>query len=991
MEQDPYEEFLATKSMRAKATGFDPGLLTRKAQCQLFEWQQHIVRIAINAGKFALFEDCGLGKSPQQLIWSDEVAKHTGQPVLILCPLAVAAQTVSEGEKFGVKVTHIREAEELGRSGVFITNYDRLEKFSEELRRLSGVVLDESSIIKNAEGKTRRMITEAFSVTPFRLCCTATPAPNDYAELGQHAEFLGVMTAGQMLATWFINDTSETNNGWRLKKHARADFWRWVGSWAACISKPSDIGFSDEGYILPPLELHNHSIAVDEVAGRQDGELFRSASVSAATLQKEARFSITERCAMAVGIAVNEDSPCIIWCELNDESEMLKKLLPEAVEIKGSDNERKKERAAMWFCGMPMTYDELHSIGKSDKLAACGNQNTQPIERGNTTTQNQSGSGDDPRAGVRQKTLNTCVDIISQINPNSNDQESNRTRLISAGESNTQPRKKSGRRHANNLQNGSDQIQEKENSSDSESSDLQSRNLNQSLFGKEEGAPSADSPINQGHSSSPLLITPMQQEESEESYVPRATSDSENSGTQQKCFAEPSNTFRCLISKPEIFGFGMNMQVCTRQVFVGQSWSMERQYQAIRRSYRFGQDKPVHIHFVTPSTLGDVRVRVREKFAAHETMKLEMKEAAKQLTGNKDQSIDTKEIPELSSERWNIYNGDCVTVARKFIESQSVGCTIFSPPFMDLFTYSDRSEDMGNCSTPAAFMEHFKYLVDEITRVTMPGRECVVHCGDLLSSKWKDGIIGLKNFSDLIERAYCGDPLDVIQSVSNALMSTSSAMFLPGDWTLHTRVTIWKDPVIEMQRTKAHGLLYKTLKKDSSQSRVGMPDYLLVFRRRGDNPKPVAHTEHDFELDAWQKIASPVWMDIEQGNVLNRKGSKEAADERHICPLQLDVIERAIKLWSAPGDLIYSPFTGIGSEGYQAVKMQRRFVGSELKASYFKDAALWLKQAESERELFPMQLGIDVPPVTPPPEVKPRKKKAEKQEPTEEIQPASLF
>ncbi len=182
-------------------------------------------------------------------------------------------------------------------------------------------------------------------------------------------------------------------------------------------------------------------------------------------------------------------------------------------------------------------------------------------------------------------------------------------------------------------------------------------------------------------------------------------------------------------------------------------------------------------------------------------------------------------------------------------------------------------------------------------------------------------------------------------------MSACGELFSPFDWTLHSRVTIWKNPVTEMQRTKAHGLLYKTLKKDSSNSRVGMPDYLLVFRRKGDNPRPIAHGESEFHLDDWQQIASPVWMDIEQGNVLNRQGSKEANDERHICPLQLDVIERALKLWSAPGDLVYSPFTGIGSEGYTAVKMGRNFVGSELKESYFKDAAQWLRQAESEQEL----------------------------------------
>lgn len=741
---DDYEEFIAGKRRRAEQSGFDCKKLTRKgAKYQLFDWQQHVTRIALKAGKFALFEDCGLGKSGQQIIWADEVAKHTGKPVLILCPLAVANQTVAEGEKFGVIVKHVREPEELGKKGIFITNYDRLEKFAHLIKTLGGVVLDESSLLKSFTGKTRIMLTEAFADTEYKLCCTATPAPNDYTELGQHAEFLNVMTSGQMLATWFINDTADTGT-WRLKKHARADFWRWVGSWAACISKPSDIGFSDDGYELPPLELHNHSIAVDEVTGAGDGELFRASSVSAATLQKEARFSIKERCELAISVAMEDGNPCIVWCELNDESEILSALLKEKesefVEVVGSDS----------------------ALSKESKLG---------------------------------------------------------------------------------------------------------------------------------------LFT-----DGEKGYI---------------------------VTKPEMGGFGLNWQHCRRQVFVGQSWSMERQYQAIRRSYRFGQDQPVHIHFITPSTLGDVRVRVREKFAAHETMKLEMKEAAKELTGTKDASHDTDEIPNLAGDAWNIYNGDCVAVARKHIANDSVGLSIFSPPFSDLFTYSSRSEDMGNSADMQEFMKHFRFQAEELFRVTMPGRECAVHCGDLLSTKWKHGVIELQDFSGEISR-----------------------MFRDVGFLFHSRVTIWKSPVTEMQRTKAHGLLYKTLRKDSSNSRVGMPDYLLVFRKPGENPVSIVHTESDFSLADWQEIASPVWMTIEQGNVLNRKGSKETGDERHICPLQLDVIERALKLWSAPGDLVYSPFTGIGSEGYQAIKMQRRFVGSELKASYFKDAAQWLRQAESERELF---------------------------------------
>lgn len=768
-----YDQFLAAKQKRAIRVGFEPENLSREgSQCTLFAWQDAVTRISLRAGRYALFCDCGLGKSGMQLLWADEVAKKTRMPVLILCPLAVAAQTVAEGVKFGVAVTHIREREELGKTGVFITNYDRIERFADEVNRIGGIVLDESSILKNMMGKTRAMLTDLFAKTRYKLCCTATPAPNDYTELGQHAEFLNVMSAMQMLATWFINDTSNTGT-WRLKKHARDDFWRWVGSWAACISKPSDIGYSDEGYILPPLELHNHTIAVDEVEGAPEGELFRAASVSATNLHRESRYSLDARCEMAVKIATETDEPCIVWCELNDESAKLKSLFDEKlkdsgiefVEIKGADSSASKERK---------------------------------------------------------------IDTFTK------------------GEA------------------------------------------------------------------------------------------------------------RIIISKCDITGHGVNWQHCREQVYVGQSWSMEQQYQAIRRSYRFGQTMPVHIHFLTPSTLGDVRVRVREKFAAHEVMKEEMKLAAKEIMEPKKISKESDDIPVEKSDNWTVYNGDCVRVYQG-LESESVGFSVFSPPFADLFCYSDRNADMGNCSGLAEFMEHFRFLIKELYRVTMPGRLCAAHCCDLLATKWKHGSIHLQDFTRVIEEAFCGDSDDFLTSLSSSLKNSTKKAFKANGWLLHSVVTIWKNPVVEMQRTKAHGLLYKTLKKDSSASRVGCPDYLLVFKKPGANPKLIANNPDDFSCDEWEKIAEPVWMDIDQGNVLNRKGSKESGDERHICPLQLDVIERALRLWSAPGDLVSSPFTGIGSEGYQAVKMGRKFVGAELKPSYFRDACLWIKQAESEQDLFALK------------------------------------
>lgn len=269
------------------------------------------------------------------------------------------------------------------------------------------------------------------------------------------------------------------------------------------------------------------------------------------------------------------------------------------------------------------------------------------------------------------------------------------------------------------------------------------------------------------------------------------------------------------------------------------------------------------------------------------------------------------------------YNGDCVSVVSQ-LPDRSVGFSVYSPPFSNLFCYSDSEADMGNSADDAEFLTHYGYLLGEIARVMKPGRLCAVHCSDLPFTKWKDGVIGIKDLSGMIVRAH------------------EEAGFV-----LHSRVTIWKDPVVEMTRTKALGLLYKQLQKDSTKSRTGMPDYLLVFRAPGENAEPVGQEAAKFPVEQWQKWASPVWMDIRQTDTLNVQQARENKDEKHICPLQLGLIERATLLWSNPGDVVLSPFMGIGSEGFVALKQRRRFVGVELKDSYFRVAAKNLAAAEA--------------------------------------------
>lgn len=727
-----YDEFIKDKSRAHIASGFEPLPIT----APLFDWQSHVVKWAVRKGRAALFEDCGLGKTIQQLEWAHQVRQHTRRPVLILTPLSVAAQTAREAEHFGITAQVVESGDEISGEGIWITNYEKLDKF--DYVDVAGVVLDESSILKSFTGKTRQRLAERFWETPYKLACTATPSPNDYTEFGQHADFLGVCTPAQMLCTFFINDTFNTGD-WRLKKHAEGEFWKWVASWAACVSKPSDIGYDDAGYTLPNLKLETVIVDVDETEAANEGELFRNATLSATTMHKEMRMTADARVRAVADLVNPSDETWIVWCNTNDESERLAKAIPNAVEIRGSDTAKKKETAAADF-----------------------------------------------------------------------------------------------------------------------------------VDGK----------------------------------------------------------IRVLISKSGIFGYGMNWQHCRNIAFVGLSYSFEDFYQALRRSYRFGQTREVNAYVVHATTEGAIMRTIARKINQHSEMQKSMKIAAEAFReGTKELTMKT-DINKREGNGWTVYHGDCVRVA-KSLPDASVDFSVFSPPFADLFTYSDDLQDMGNCNDLEEFTKHFEILIKELSRIMVPGREVAVHCVDLLSTKWKHGRIEFQDFSGEIIRA-----------------------FWRHGFLFHSRICIWKSPVTEMQRTKAHGLLHKTLTTDSSCSRVGSADYLLVFRNGMDSAKPVTKDRTKYPVSWWQEVASPVWMTVDQGRVLNKDGARDHKDEKHICPLQLDVIERAIELWSNPGDLVYSPFTGIGSEGVGALTLDRRFVGSELKESYFKQACENLAGAKLQTDLF---------------------------------------
>lgn len=338
-----YDTFLQSKRATTQATGIDIPLSALSEQ--LFPFQRDIVQWALRKGRVAIFAECGLGKTFMQLSYGDIVHRETGGDLLILAPLAVASQTVAEGAKLGIAVQYCRTQADV-KPGLNITNYEMLEHFDPS--HFIGVICDESSILKSYMGKTKRALVDAFASTPYRLCCTATPAPNDVMEIGNHAEFLGIMPAPEMLMRWFINDTMASGH-YRLKGHAQKDFWAWVASWAISLCKPSDLGYSDEGFALPELIIRRHYVEVDITIGVEQGQLFRAPMMSATNLHKEMRLTCADRAQAVADLVNGSDETWAVWCNTNYEADELVKLIPDAIEVRGSESIAEKERKIMAF------------------------------------------------------------------------------------------------------------------------------------------------------------------------------------------------------------------------------------------------------------------------------------------------------------------------------------------------------------------------------------------------------------------------------------------------------------------------------------------------------------------------------------------------------------------------------------------------------------------------------------------------------------------
>lgn len=703
-----YTDFLETKRKNFIESGFD--IEENKLNPLLKDFQKFGVKTALFKGKFALFFDCGLGKTFCQLEWAKQVSIKTKRKVLILAPLAIIQQTKKEANKFGIDSRHFD-----------ITNYDQLKNIDVSI--YSGVVLDESSILKGRDGKTSSLILELFKSTPYKLCCTATPSPNDHMELGQHSEFLGGMSYLEMLAMFFVHDGGETSK-WRLRKHAKDNFWKYVSSWSIAIDNPVTLGFNGDGYTLPEIEYIEHIIPVENLSQT----LFGDVAVSATELHKDLNRSFDLRIAKTLELVNNIENQCIIWGLKNSETDTLSKLLDNSINVQGSDSPE---------------YKAKYLNGFSD------------------------------------------------------------------------------------------------------------------------------------------------------------------------------NDFKNLITKTSIASFGMNYQQCSDMIFMSYDFKFEAFYQAVRRCYRFGQKKKVKVHILIPESQTNVRTTILDKEKQHFERIREMALYSAETNYKTAKSKVKIMNKEIKTENYHLINGDCVQETAK-LPDNCADVIVFSPPFAELYVYSDKEEDMGNVSNYNQFQEHFKYLIPQLKRVLKSGRICAIHCMDLPIQKGKEGYIGLRDFSGMLIN-----------------------WFQEEGFIYHSKVTLWKNPVTEMQRTKALGLLHKTIKKDSVMSRVGIPDYVLFFRNEGENETPITHQDKDsskldyLPVDLWQKYASPVWYDIDYSRTLQYRSGRDGNDEKHICPLQLDTIERILHLYSNEGETVFSPFGGIGSEGCCAIKMNRKSISIELKESYF--------------------------------------------------------
>jgi DNA modification methylase/superfamily II DNA or RNA helicase len=717
----------------------------------LFDYQRDIVLWATRKGRAAIFADVGLGKT----YMSGEWARQINETTLFVAPLLVVFQTIDALKNLGMDVRYARSQSEVDFSVTqyWITNYENIEKFQPS--RFQAVVLDESSILKAYSGTTKQMLCKMFEKTPYKLACTATPAPNDLGEIGNHAEFLGVMTSRLMTAVYFTHDAKAAAPGeskYRLKKHSTKRFYRWLASWAVALKKPSDLGYSDENYQLPGLNIHVHTVpSAYTPKGMLEG--FGTEAVSATEANRVRRKTIPERLEIVRNLVQASDEQFLIWTGLNDEDTALQKALPDAARVWGQmKNEDKVDTFLSWASGQR----------------------------------------------------------------------------------------------------------------------------------------------------------------------------------------------RVLITKASIAGAGMNMQHAHNMIFMGINYSWEDYYQQIGRMYRFGQLHDVNVHIVISEPEKPIYQTIETKGKQAMDMTAQLIEASRQYMQEELQGLGSDEFVYKTDEakskagRWELWLGDS-TKRMKEMADNSVHFGIHSPPFgSTIYIYSNTPRDLGNSMSQAQFLRHYRQIARQLLRVTMPGRVHCVHIQDVKLYETRDGVRGIQALSDTIVRMFAGL-----------------------GWIYRARITIQKNPQAVATRNKDTDLLFVTGKRDSTALAPLNTDYLLVFKKPGDNPIPVtpyavnpATGKQEMTEEEWIRNAHAIWtsgtlMGIKETNTLNVRVAKANEDEKHLAPLQLDLIEWAIRMWSNPGEVVFSPFGGIGSEPYVAVKTGRIGRSIELNPNYFRVAQRNLRDAEA--------------------------------------------
>lgn len=749
-----YDDFLKTKQFKYQAVGRI--VTNEEIHPILFDFQKDIVRWAVKKGRCAIFLDTGLGKTFVSLEW----ARLIGGRCLIVAPLSVARQTIRESSKLGISVNFAHDSADL-RDGINITNYELIGHFTGDI---DAVILDESSILKSISGHIKRNLIETFRGVPYKLCCTATPAPNDYTEIGNHAHFLEICTHQQMLSMFFINANKEhtiefngkliikkgSNKGgqeWRIKHHAEDKFFEWMSSWAMFMMKPSDLGYKDDGFILPPLNIN--PVIKKVVDYHKDNVLFFDGLSGIADRMSVRADMVTVKIDLLREIINLDAGQWIIWCGLDKEANAVKSAFPEICrEVKGSDSVESK------VCDFEDFQDGKY----------------------------------------------------------------------------------------------------------------------------------------------PVLCT-----------------------------------------KPKIGGFGMNFQNANNMIFFGLNDSWETYYQAIRREWRFGQTKPVNVYIILTTPEMDIFNNIKRKELQAIRLRTKMIERIKSHERGEIMGCDVEDEPyqerTIVGETWKAMLGDS-TIRLKEIADDSIDLSVYSPPFADLFVYSNSIRDLGNSKSWREFFRHYSFIVSEILRVTKPGRLSCVHTSDIPAMANRDGYIGIRDF-----------PGQVIRLHERR------------GWIFVGRAFVQKNPQAQAIRVKSKALLFIQMQKDSSHSRPALVDQILFFKKPGENAVPIEPVKNmELTNETWISWAHGIWTDIRETNTLQYQCAREESDEKHICPLQLETIERCVKLYSNPNETVLTPFMGIGSEAYVAVRHYRRAIGIELKESYFNIAVNNLRTLENRKiDLFGYQ------------------------------------